>query len=118
MQSQNPQQVAYRKKPDIPKYDNALLGLLIACACVVLALIAIKFFRHSTLSFGDYLKYFYTLNNPYLLSEASKILSLSMIVLLAPFYFFLNKKAYLATKGVIIFAMILAFLVMCYKFIW
>jgi uncharacterized membrane protein len=100
------------------KYDNALLGFFTAFTCILIAIITIKFLRHDHLSLGEYLKYFITLDNPYIMSEAAKILSLSMIILLAPFYFFLNKKAYLSTKGVIILAVIIAVTIMCYKFIW
>jgi hypothetical protein len=52
------------------------------------------------------------------LSQASKVVSLSLIGQLIPFYFFLNKKAMHATKGIVMASMLWALLVIFYLFIW
>lgn len=112
------QEPLVRKNPNVKKYDNGIVGLLSGFAVIALAVVAIKFLRHGTYSFGDYMKFFYTFENPFLLSEASKILSLALFGLLAPFYFFLNKKCYMATRGVLIAAMIVGVFIIMYKFVW
>lgn len=111
-------QPQYRRNPKVSKLDNGLVGLLSGLLVIVLGLVIIKFVRHSDYSFLDYIGFFTNLDNSFLMSEASKILSLSLFGLLAPFYLFLNKKYYLATRGVLMCAMIVAVLIVMYKFIW
>ncbi len=112
------QEPMVRKNPNVKKYDNGIVGLLSGLAVIVLGVVVIKFLRHGSYTFGDYLKFFYTFENPFLLSEASKILSLALFGLLAPFYFFLNRKCYMAARGVLISAMIAAAFIIMYKFVW
>jgi hypothetical protein len=104
----NPPQSTHKRNPNIPKYDNGLIGALSGLLVIIVAIVIIKFLRHPSYSFANYINFFIDLDNPFLMSEASKILSLALFSLLAPFYFFLNKKCYLATRGVLVM----------YKFIW
>jgi len=118
-QQQNQQEEGeFKRNPKIHKTDNPVIGLLSGFLFMFLGVIVIYFFRHNHFSFERYLKIFTTLDNPMMLSEASKILSLSLVALLIPFYYFLNRKRYYATRGIIISAMIVGVLVIMYKFIW
>lgn len=112
------QEPQVRRNPHVKTYDKGIIGLLSGLIVIALGVVIIKFLRHGTYSFGDYLKFFYTFENPFLLSEASKILSLALFGLLAPFYFFLNRKCYMAARGVLISAMIVGVFIIMYKFVW
>jgi len=57
-------------------------------------------------------------NTPMRLSNASKVISLSLLTELIPFYFFLNKKFMLTTKGVLMGLILWGILVVFYLFIW
>lgn len=110
-------QPEYRKNPNRYKYDQPIYGLLAGVVFIFLGVLGIKFLRHPEMSIAEYFSIFTTFENSYMLSEGSKILSLALFVLLAPFYFFLNKNSYMATRGVLIVAMIVAAFIILYKFI-
>ena|SRR5690554_2308861 len=115
----------HTRKKDIGKnrnsskrFDNALLGLVLGIVFPLLALVVMYFFRFGDYSMSKYFSMFVDLKNPYLLNEASKVVSLSMIANLIPFYFFLNRKFYQTTKGVIIASFFYVILILMYKFVW
>lgn len=120
MQENNaPKQAPYKVKrnPNVSKWDQPVYGFLAGLLFILIGIIGIKFLRHPNMSMGEYFDFFITFDNTFFMSEASKILSLALFALLAPFYFFLNKNCYMATRGVIIIAMIVAALIVMYKFI-
>jgi len=117
-QPEVPKDGKMHKNPRIHKTDNPIIGFLSGLVFIVVGLVVMYFLRHGHFSFERYLKIFTAFDNPVLMSEASKILSLSILALLAPFYYFLNKSRYYATRGVLIVAFIVGALVVCYKFIW
>lgn len=106
--------------PGFPKkrkaIDNTVLGLLAGLAFGLIGLLVVYLiiFRHFT--FSQYANMFLKLEpSP---AFAAKALSLAMICNLVPFYFFLNKKAYQGTKGVIIATGLMGVLFILYKFVW
>ena len=98
--------------------DVAALGLLIGIAFPVLGIIVLYFLWSTSGTFGDYLHSFVSFNNAYEMNKASKVLSLSMIANLIPFYFFLNKKQYLAVRGILISMVLFFLLFVLYRFVW
>ncbi len=107
-----PSQRPKSKIPDLP-----VLGFVIGAIFILLSIVVLKFIWFAGDSFGDYLSIFFTKSNFYF-KEASKLLSLAMISLLAPFFFFLNRKLYYTAKGVLIVAVLTAVLIVLYKFVW
>jgi RsiW-degrading membrane proteinase PrsW (M82 family) len=106
--------------PGFPKkrkpIDKTIIGLLSGLLFGTIGLLVVYFviFRHFT--FAQYANMFFKLEpSP---AFAAKALSLAMICNLAPFYFFLNKKAYQGTKGVIIATALMGVLFILYKFVW
>ena len=104
------------RKPQ--KNDVALLGLIVGLAFPALAILLLYFFRSGAAPFSAYMNMFIRFGEPRIMNEVSKLISLSMIANLIPFYYFLNRKAYLSTKGVIIATALLGVLMVLYKFVW
>lgn len=117
MDTTNNQQHAYRKVPIRHKLDQPIYGLLGGLLFIIIGVVGIKFLRHPQMDFAAYLEFFTDIENTFMISEGAKILSLSLFALLAPFYFFLNKNCYMATRGVMIVAMIVAAFIILYKFV-
>lgn len=107
------------QKRKIKKYDQPIVGFILGAIIYFIALILIYYYRNrygaSPLHFQ---KTFTTFGNIFFMNEASKILSLSMISLLAPFYFLINKYRYVAARGVIVVAILSAVLILLYNFVW
>ncbi|HLU17247.1 MAG TPA: hypothetical protein VKZ76_04270 [Edaphocola sp.] len=112
--SPNPPFQPQRRKSK--KFDNAALGLIsgLLFSFIGLVLVYFTFYRAGDLNYfigmftemkpsGDY---------------AAKYISLAMICNLAPFYFFLNRKAYQGTKGVIMATALMGVVFVLYKFVW
>jgi hypothetical protein len=96
----------------------AAIGLLVGILFPILGILIMYFFWPTSGTFKEYLLSFVSVNNAYEMNKASKVLSLSMIANLIPFYFFLNKKQYLAVRGILM-SMVLFFLVfVLYRFVW
>ncbi|KAA5536977.1 hypothetical protein F0919_04720 [Taibaiella lutea] len=98
--------------------DVAALGLLIGIAFPILGIVVLYFLWSTSGTFGDYLHSFVSFNNAYEMNKASKVLSLSMIANLVPFYYFLNKKQYLAVRGILISMVLFFLLFVMYRFVW
>ncbi|RQO32492.1 hypothetical protein DBR32_02505 [Taibaiella sp. KBW10] len=95
--------------------DNAVAGLLVGLGFSILGLVLVYFLMYNSVGLTFYLNLF---KGEPTYSAASKPISLAMIVNLVPFYYFLNRKAYQSTKGVIIATVLLGLLFVLYKFIW
>jgi hypothetical protein len=104
-----------RKKSGL---DIAALGLLVGIAFPVIAILILFFFWPTSGTFGDYMHTFVSFSNSYEMNKASKVLSLSMIANLIPFYFFLNKKYYLAVRGILMSMVLFFVLLILYRFVW
>lgn len=107
-----------RNKPKKRGPDSALLGLIIGIIFPCLSVMLLYFIQYRDYSFGRYLGIFIEFGNPYLMEQASKLISLSMISNLIPFYYFLNKKCYLSTRGILLATMLSFVLIILYKFVW
>lgn len=111
----------YTLKKNRPKRrgpDSALLGLIIGIVFPCLAVIVLYFLQYRDFSFGRYIGMFVQFDSPYQMEQASKLVSLSMISNLIPFYYFLNKKCYLSTRGILLATMLSFVLIILYKFVW
>lgn len=104
-----------RPKSKIP--DLPVIGFITGVIFILLSIIILKFIWFFDESFMNYIKIFFTKSSFYF-KEASKLLSLAMISLLAPFFFFLNRKLYYTAKGVLIVAVLTAVFIVLYKFVW
>ncbi len=114
-----PQYGEGHKRPMYPqKANNAPLGLLIGILFPLLGVLLLYFFWSGNNSFGSYLKMFIQFNYPSMMNMASKVLSLSMISNLIPFYYFLNRKKYQTVRGLLISMVLYLVLIVLYKFVW
>src|SRR5690606_625527 len=78
-----------------PKWDNALLGLILGIAFPIIGLLVLYWTQWTGISIGQYFNKFTNVRSSYGMKTASKLVSLSIIFNLIPFYFFLHKKAML-----------------------
>lgn len=115
---QLPTEYNLRRNPKRPKYDNALLGLILGIIFPCIGIYLLYWAMWTDKSFSSYLSMFTNTKSSFDMSEASKVISLAIITNLIPFYFFLNKKAMLTVKGIIIASALALLLVVLYKFIW
>lgn len=105
---------ANKKKNKGP--DNLFAGVLIGLICPVVAVLVLYFlWGHG--DFNSYITAFTDFHNSSRLNDASKVLSLSMIINLIPFYYFLNRKKYYTARGVIVSMFIYGIIVVLYKFV-
>lgn len=112
---QNPYSRPYKKKVGP---DAAPFGLLMGLLFPLLGLLLLYFLWSGKHSFAGYLRLFTTFDSPGMMNAASKALSLSMIANLIPFYFFLNRKQYLTVRGILMSMLLIAVLIVLYKFVW
>lgn len=98
--------------------DNALLGLLIGLLFPLLGVALLYFLWGNNASFAKYLAMFVTFDFPSQMNASSKVLSLSVIANLIPFYFFLNRRRYQTVKGLLISMVLFFVLIVLYKFVW
>jgi len=102
-----------------PKWDNALLGLIIGIIFPCIGLLLLYFLWSSSYwNFPQYLKQFVNLDSSRSMKAASKLISLSIILNLIPFYFFSGKKAMQTVKGIVIASALALLLVVLYLFVW
>lgn len=97
--------------------NTAIIGLIAGLIFPILGIMVLYLF------WGDgnlpkYASMFTSINYPSAMERSSKVVSLAMIANLIPFYFFLNKKKYLVTRGIIIASILFAVLIFLYKFVW
>lgn len=107
-----------KKRKKHQRFNFAPLGLLVGLIFPAIALIFLYFFFFSRWNFSTYVKMFTDFTNSVEMNNSSKMLSLAMISNLIPFYFFLNKKYYQTTKGILVASFLCGFLIFMYKFIW
>ena len=107
-----------KKKKTESRFNLAPIGLVVGVIFPVLALIFLYFFFFSTWDFSTYSKMFVGFSNSRDMNNSSKMISLAMIANLIPFYFFLNRKYYQTTKGILIASFLFGLLIFMYKFIW
>lgn len=107
-----------KKRKKHQRFNAAPLGLLVGLIFPALALVFLFFFFFSSWNFSTYVKMFSDFSNSVEMNNSSKMLSLAMIANLIPFYFFLNKKYYQTTKGILVASFLCGFLIFMYKFIW
>lgn len=97
--------------------DKTWLGLVLGLIFPIIGIIILYFFW-GTGSFGLYIRSFTDFENVNAMRQSSKIVSLSMFAMLVPFNFFLNKRKYYSTRGVIIATCLYAVLILLYNFVW
>lgn len=100
------------------KWDIALLGLILGIVFPCIGLLVLYWLQWTDLSFSQYVGKFTNTNSSLGMKAASKLISLSIIFNLIPFYFFLNKKAMQTVKGVVIASALALLLVVFYLFVW
>lgn len=100
------------------RWDLSAVGMLVGLLFPMLGLLFLYYFLFSDYDFSRYLKMFTNLQEKRDVNNASKMLSLSIIANLIPFYFFLNKKMYQVTKGIIFASLLYGILIFMYKFVW
>lgn len=98
--------------------DAAAFGLIIGLLFPVIGVFLLYFVWAGGVSLPNYFKMFTTFDSPTLMNTSSKALSLAMITNLIPFYFFLNRKQYMAVRGILISMVLIAVLIVLYKFVW
>lgn len=97
--------------------DSAIMGFIAGIAATLLGIIVLYFFWGNG-DFKTYFSEFTRFGTSLYMERSSKIISLAMIANLIPFYFFLNKRKYLSTRGVLIAAFLFVVLIILYKFVW
>lgn len=104
-----------RKNSKIP--DNTFLGLGLGFLFPILGILILYLYWGDG-NFGRYIRSFADTESPEAMRQASKIISLSMFAMLIPFNFFLNKKKYKSTRGIIFATAFFAILILLYNFVW
>lgn len=105
-----------KKNEKVP--DNTILGLILGLLFPLVGIVIFYFLWGGNLSFGKYIGEFFNIDSPSSMRQSSKIISLSMFGMLIPFNFFLNKKKYFSTRGIIFATAIYAILILLYNFVW
>lgn len=106
------------KRKNGKKWDLAPLGLLYGLVFPIFGLVFLYFFFFGNWNFSTYLNMFFNSGVSADMNNSSKMLSLSIITNLIPFYFFLNRKHYQVTKGIILASFLLGVVIFMYKFVW
>ena len=104
------------RKPKTKPLDKAVLGVVAGLVFGALGLLIVYYFLYRSRGWDFYVEML-TKGVP-TFTYAAKSISLAMIFNLIPFYYFLNKKYYQGTKGVIIATGLLGLLFIMYKFVW
>jgi len=97
--------------------DHILAGLIIGLIFPLSGVLLLYFFWGDG-DFKSYFSMFFNTHNYLRVDKASKVLSLSMITNLIPFYYFLNKKKYRTARGVLTAMFIYGIIIVMYKFVW
>lgn len=92
------------------EWDKAWKGLLIGVLAPFIALSCYYFFNYSYMTIGGFVNYL-RLGDTY-----TPLVSLCVLANLLPFYIFLNKEKYAATKGILGATFIWAGLIVFLKF--
>jgi len=103
------------KKSKLP--DNAVFGFIIGMLFPLLGILLLFFFWGDG-NFGKYMGNLVNFDSPLAMRTSSKVVSLSMFAMLIPFNFFLNKKKYYSTRGIILATAVYAILIIFYNFVW
>ncbi len=113
-----PNKIAGVKKKK-QKYDQPIIGFGLGLVVYLVAMLLVYYMRHRYSFSMSHLKSIFTsTDNIFFMNESSRILSLSMIGLLAPFYFLINRNKLVAARGVIVVALLSAVLILLYNFVW
>ncbi|HTO16306.1 MAG TPA: hypothetical protein VLZ83_11070 [Edaphocola sp.] len=96
--------------------NKTIWGLLIGLVAAFVGVLLVYVILYRRFTFDSYIELFLPGKLTYAL--AAKSISLAMIFNLLPFYFFLNKKYYQATKGVVFATGLVGILFIFYKFVW
>lgn len=104
-------------KPKREKNDKFILGLALGIITPVVGMFLVWVLMFSDIALKYILRWFVAFDNPRVLNEISKLVSLGMILNLAPFYWFLNKKRYETVKGIILASFFYLILVLMYKWV-
>lgn len=104
-----------KKKNHSP--DHIIAGLLIGLVFPLSGVLLLYFFWGNG-DFKSYCTMFFDTHNYLRVDKASKVLSLSMITNLIPFYYFLNKKKYQTARGVLTAMFVYGIIIVLYKFVW
>lgn len=107
--------IQQRKHKRVP--DNTWLGLALGLVFPIFGILLLYLFWGDG-DFGLYVRSFADTASPVAMRQASKIISLSMFAMLIPFNYFLNRKKYLSTRGVIFATAFYAILIILYNFVW
>lgn len=107
-----------RKRSQRPKWNNALLGLVLGIVFPCIGLLLLYWVQWQDIPFTSYVHKFTNTTSFMAMRSASKLISLAIILNLIPFYFFLNKKAMLTVKGIVIASALALVLVVLYLYVW
>lgn len=99
------------------KWDKFVLGFSLGLFAPILGIIVAWSFLYPEYKLDAVFKWFYSFSSPSSVNRLSKLISLGMIINLLPFFFFLNKKRYQSTKGIILASFMYLILVFIYLFI-
>lgn len=104
------------RKPKSRPMDRTVLGMIAGLVFGLIGLVVVFFLLYRGKGLDFYVGMFTKMEpTP---AYAAKNISLAMICNLVPFYFFLNRKAYQSTKGVIMATGLMGVLFILYKFVW
>ena len=105
-----------KKNEKVP--DKTIIGLLLGLVFPFLGILIFYFLWGAGKTFGAYLGDFIKIESVPAMRQSSKIVSISMFAMLIPFNYFLNKRKYYSTRGVIFATAFYAILILLYNFVW
>jgi hypothetical protein len=98
--------------------DKAPIGFLLGLLFPFIGVLLLYFVWGKGVSIGDYLSNFWATSSPLKMDACAKILSLSLLLNLLPFYFFINRKQYSIIRGILMAMFLLAIIIVLYKLVW
>ncbi|HZH88916.1 MAG TPA: hypothetical protein VFD78_07015 [Chitinophagaceae bacterium] len=107
--------VVLKKRKD--KYDKFIIGLIAGLIMPLIGILFVWLIMYADYPLSEVMKFFVSFDIPRYMTTSSKLISLGMIANLIPFYYFLNKKRYENTRGVILASFIYLILVLLYLWV-
>lgn len=107
-----------RRKKNEKVPDNMILGLVLGLVFPLLGILIFYFLWGGGNDFGTYISGFWNTKSISAMRQSSKIMSISMFAMLIPFNYFLNKRKYISTRGIIFATAFYAIMIILYNFVW
>lgn len=95
------------------KRNVSALGFIIGLILPVIGFFIVYLILFHNLAFGDFTKYLMHAHD-----KAAMVISLAIIINVAPFIYFTNKRLDLSARGVFIATMLYAVLIVLLRFVW